>query len=53
MELRDHASAGIAIVRRNLLLVLPELGLVLPLVYLRHRDNTGGDGTDRRADIVC
>ena len=39
---------GLASVRQDLLLVLLELGLLLPFVHLGHRDNTGGDGAGRR-----
>ena len=34
-------------------MVLLELGLRLPFVDLGHRDNTGGDGADRPAEVVC
>ena len=44
---------GRASVGRDRLLGLLELGLLLPFVYLGHRDNTGGNAGDRRAGIVC
>jgi hypothetical protein len=45
---------GLASVRQDLLLlVLLELGLLLPFVHLGHRDNTGADGADRLAEVVC
>jgi hypothetical protein len=46
--------SGLAIARRGqFLLGLLELELLLPFVYLGHRDNTGGDADEGLAGMVC
>jgi hypothetical protein len=50
----DTRFCGLANVGRDpLWLALLELGLLLPFVHLGHRNNTGGNGAEAGAGIVC